>query len=598
MRKRFRFNLFTKLMLSFLSLVVLPLAVVSYFAYSVATHIINNNLSRSIQQTVHQLSLNSEVILEDAEKAANTAFYDSLNLPSMMKKQIEAYPTASDYEKSQISRSVEDEMNKYTIYRNDINGMYFIDNHQVNFSSANQLREKPNFTEFSWYQSFSASPATDAMWSPSHKVGGYTTSSNANVVSFLKKVNNGYGGQIGILWMDINERSLENIYTSGRVAPNGYTMILDEKSNVISSSDKSLVTMRLNAEKSSLFEQAFHDDNGYYFTDEQGVRKLVAYATIHTTGWKMVSVIPANELFVDASRVKNIILLSVVIMMVMSTVIAFFISRRISLPIHNLIRLMEKVAEGNLSVRAKVARFDEIGKLNKHFNIMIGDIQNLISSVYISNLKQKEAELASLEAQINPHFLYNTLQSIKWLSDIHQAPDIGDMAISLAKIFRFSIKGAPIVSLYEELQHVKDYVSIQKFRYGDRFELHVQVPEDALDCQIPKLIIQPLVENAILHGIETNEEQVTITIWAAVGTDSLHIGVEDNGAEVSEDSIASIRQSLYSAAGPQITPQKSLGLRNIHERLQMLYGNDYGLQVDRRPERGFSVVASLPRNKE
>ncbi|MFH5183911.1 sensor histidine kinase [Paenibacillus sp. TAB 01] len=579
MKKRFRFNLFTKLMLSFLSLVVLPLAVVSYFAYSVATHIINNNLSRSIQQTVHQLSLNSEVILEDAEKAANTAFYDSLNLPSMMKKQIEAYPTASDYEKSQISRSVEDEMNKYTIYRNDINGMYFIDNHQVNFSSANQLREKPNFTEFSWYQSFSASPATDAMWSPSHKVGGYTTSSNANVVSFLKKVNNGYGGQIGILWMDINERSLENIYTSGRVAPNGYTMILDENSNVISSSDKSLVTMRLNAEKRSLFEQAFHDDNGYYFTDEQGVRKLVAYATIHTTGWKMVSVIPANELFVDASRVKNIILLSVVIMMVMSTVIAFFISRRISLPIHNLIRLMEKVAEGNLSVRAKVARFDEIGKLNKHFNIMIGDIQNLISSVYISNLKQKEAELASLEAQINPHFLYNTLQSIKWLSDIHQAPDIGDMAISLAKIFRFSIKGAPIVSLYEELQHVKDYVSIQKFRYGDRFELHVQVPEDVLDCQIPKLIIQPLVENAILHGIETNEEQVTITIWAAVGTDSLHIGVEDNGAEVSEESIASIRQSLYSAAGPQITPQKSLGLRNIHERLQMLYGNDYGLQV-------------------
>jgi len=172
------------------------------------------------------------------------------------------------------------------------------------------------------------------------------------------------------------------------------------------------------------------------------------------------------------------------------------------------------------------------------------------------------------------------------------------MAISLAKIFRFSIKGAPIVSLYEELQHVKDYVSIQKFRYGDRFELHMQVPEDALDCQIPKLIIQPLVENAILHGIETNEEQVTITIWAAVGTDSLHIGVEDNGAEVSEESIASIRQSLYSAAGPQITPQKSLGLRNIHERLQMLYGNDYGLQVDRRPERGFSVVASLPRNKE
>lgn len=182
--KKARFNLFTKLMLSFLSLVVLPLTVVSYFAYSVATHIINNNLSRSIQQTVHQLSLNSEVILEDAEKAVNTAFYDSFNLPNPIKKQIEAYPAASDYEKSQISRSVEDEMNKYTIYRNDINGMYFIDTHGTYFSSANQLREKPNFTDFPWFQSFSESDSADAKWSPSHKVGGYTISSNANVVTF------------------------------------------------------------------------------------------------------------------------------------------------------------------------------------------------------------------------------------------------------------------------------------------------------------------------------------------------------------------------------------------------------------------------------
>ncbi|MBP1966162.1 cache domain-containing sensor histidine kinase [Paenibacillus aceris] len=596
--KKISFNLFTKLMLSFLSLVVLPLTVVSYFAYSVATHIINNNLSRSIQQTVHQLSLNSEVILEDAEKAANTAFYDSFNLPNPIKKQIEAYPAASDYEKSQISRSIEDEMNKYTIYRNDINGMYFIDTQGTYFSSANQLREKPNFTDFPWFQTFTESNSADANWSPSHKVGGYTVSSNANVVSFLKKVRNSYGNQIGILWMDVNERTLENIYTTGRVAPNGYTMILDDANNVISISDKTLVTQKLEPTKSLMFEPVFAEDNGYYFTDEDDVRMLVAFATIHTTGWKMISVVPANELFVDASRVKNIIMVSVLIMIVMSTIIAYFLSRRITRPISNLIRLMEKVAEGNMSVRAKVDNSDEIGKLNKHFNIMIGDIQNLISTVFVSNLKQKEAELASLEAQINPHFLYNTLQSIKWLSDIHQAPDIGEMAVSLAKIFRFSIKGTPIVSLYEELQHVKDYISIQKFRYGDRFELETRIPEDILGCQIPKLIIQPLVENAIFHGIETKEEQGTITIWAAVDEQSLHIGVEDDGAEISEEKLEAIRRSLLTSAGKYAEPKKSLGLRNIHERLQMLYGNDYGLQVDRRPDRGFSVVASLPKNME
>lgn len=596
--KKVRFNLFTKLMLSFLSLVVLPLTVVSYFAYSVATHIINNNLSRSIQQTVHQLSLNSEVILEDAEKAANTAFYDSFNLPNPIKKQIEAYPAASDYEKSQISRSVEDEMNKYTIYRNDINGMYFIDMHGTYFSSANQLREKPNFPDFPWFQAFSQSDSADAKWSPSHKVGGYTVSSNANVVTFLKKIRNSYGRQIGILWMDVNERTLENIYTTGRVAPNGYTMILDDANNVISISDKTLVTQKLEAANSALFRPVFAEDNGYYFTDEPDARKLVAFATIHTTGWKIITFVPANDLFVDASRVKNIILISVLIMTVMSTIIAYFLSRRITRPISNLIRLMEKVAEGNMSVRAKVDDSDEIGKLNKHFNIMIGDIQNLISTVFVSNLKQKEAELASLEAQINPHFLYNTLQSIKWLSDIHQAPDIGEMAVSLAKIFRFSIKGAPIVSLYEELQHVKDYISIQKFRYGDRIELETRIPEDTLSYQIPKLIIQPLVENAIFHGIEMKEEQGTITIWADVDEEALHIGVEDDGAEISDEKLAAIRSALYKAAGQHAEQKKSLGLKNIHERLQMLYGNEYGLHVDRMPERGFKVVASLPKNMD
>jgi|GEM_PF-7064696 len=593
--KRVKFNLFAKLMFSFLSLVVLPLTLVSYIAYSVATHIINNNLSRSLQQTVHQLSLNSEVVLEEAEKAVHTAFYDSFNLPNPIKKQIEAYPAASDYEKSQISRSVEDEMNKYSIFRNDINGMYFIDTLGNFFSSANQLRERPNFTNFSWFQTFRNSAMEDAKWSPSHKVGGYTASSNANVVTFIKKISNAYGRQIGIVWMDLNERSLENIYTSGRIAPNGYTLILDDTNTVISASDKTLVTQKLEPIKEALVQQAFHDDNGYYFTEEQGIRKLVAFATIHTTGWKMITVVPAGDLFMDAFRVKNIIVLLALIMIVMSTVIAYHLSRRISRPIHNLIRLMEKVAEGNMTVRARVSQSDEIGKLNKHFNIMIGDIQNLISTVFVSNLKQKEAELASLEAQINPHFLYNTLQSIKWLSDIHQAPDIGDMAISLAKIFRFSIKGAPIVSFYEEIQHVKDYISIQKFRYGDRFELVMNVPEETLRCQIPKLIIQPLVENAIFHGIETKEDQGTIKIWAAVDERSLHIGVEDDGAELSEEKMTAIRSALNAAGPPHSHKTSSLGLRNIHERLQLLYGNDYGLQVDRRAERGFIVIASLPK---
>ncbi|TVY11111.1 cache domain-containing sensor histidine kinase [Paenibacillus cremeus] len=594
--KKTRLNLFVRLMLAFLSLIVLPLTIVSYFGYTVATEIINNNVSRSIKQTVHQLSLNSEVILEDAEKAVNTLLFDSYNKTNPVKEGIMAYDQATDYEKNVIAHNVEDELNKYAIYRNDINGLYLISTDGVIFSSANQLLDHTDFASYVWYQGFMAQSQVDVMWSPAHKVSGYTKSSNANVVTVLKKIKSPYGTLLGVLWMDLNERSLENVYTSGDVAPGGYTYILNSRNTVISASDKGLVSLRLARERDAMFANVFQEDNGHYFYQENGVQKLVAFATIHTTGWKMVTVIPVQELFVDAARVKNIILVLALITTITSTVIAYFVARRISKPVHNLIRLMEKASEGNLTVRAKVRDSDEFGKLNQHFNIMIGEIQNLISTVYLSNIKQKEAELASLEAQINPHFLYNTLQSIKWLSDIYKAPDIGDMAISLAKIFRFSIKGAPIVSLYEEMQHVKDYINIQRFRYGDRFELDCKIPEELLQCQIPKLIVQPLVENAIYHGIEMKEDSGLITIWAESGEECLHIGVEDDGALVSHEKIEEISLSLKHKAEPHSgSGKKSLGLKNIHDRLQMLYGSDYGIHVSRRIGRGFVVVASLPK---
>lgn len=593
-----KLNLFVRLMLTFLSLIVLPLTIVSYFGYSVATEIINNNISRSIQQTIHQLSLNSEVILEDAEKAIYTILYDSFNRQNLVKESIVAYQNASEYDKNVIGHNIEDELNKYAIYRNEINGLYLFDMDGNVFSSANQLFNNSDFKSFKWFQSFMNQTKEDMMWSPSHKVTGYTINSNSNVVTFLKKIKSPYGVLLGVLWMDVNERSLENVYTSGNVAPNGYTYIVDDNYTVISASDKTLVTGRLGERQERMMLGALKEDNGhYFFKDDDDVLKLVAFATIHTTGWKMITVIPVNELFVEANRVKNIILILALISTVTSTIIAYFFSRRISRPVHNLIRLMEKASEGNLTVRAKVIASDEIGKLNEHFNIMIGEIQNLISSVYISNLKQKEAELASLEAQINPHFLYNTLQSIKWLSDIYKAPDIGDMALSLAKIFRFSIKGAAIVSLYEEIQHVKDYIQIQKYRYEDRIELEYNIPEALLRSQIPKLIVQPLVENAIYHGIEAKEEPGFISIWAESGEDCLHIGVEDDGAEVTQEKIDEIRLSLKHKNILQTGSGKSLGLKNIHDRLQMLYGSDYGIQVERREGRGFIVVASLPNNQ-
>jgi two-component system sensor histidine kinase YesM len=587
-------NLFSKLMLSFLSLIVLPITIVSYVAYAIATDIINNNISQSILQNVRQYSLNSEFMLKDAERVIYTMFFDTFKAPNEIKVKLENFNTADEYERNQINHWIQGELNKNTIYRDSINGIYLMDVKGNLFSSGNVLVNNPDFSSFKWFRSFMQDQEKDGYWSSAHKINGYTNTSNANVVTFAKKIYSPYGLMIGVAWLDLNERFLENIYTSGELVPNLETYIFDQQFQVVSSSDKDMVTNPLDVNNRGLFSKIYNDYNGYYFVRHEGQDKLVAYSTIQPSGWKMATVVPVKYIFVDSDRVKNIIIILALVCVFMSAIIAFFFSRRVTRPIEGLISLMEKAAEGNLSVRAAEDNSDEIGKLNKNFNMMIREIENLISSVYISNLKQKEAELASLEAQINPHFLYNTLQSIKWMSDMYKAVDIGDMAVSLAKIFRFSIKGAPVVSLYEEIQHVNYYVNIQKYRYGDRFEVKYDIPEDLMNCQIPKLMIQPLVENAIYHGIEMKEEPGLIRIWANTSDQTLRIGVEDTGIGIPYDKWEHILQTLASKDHHVVSDGKGLGLKNIHERIQLLYGNEYGLQLRRVKEGGTLVMLVLP----
>jgi ligand-binding sensor protein len=216
-----------------------------------------------------------------------------------------------------------------------------------------------------------------------------------------------------------------------------------------------------------------------------------------------------------------------------------------------------------------------------------------------AQIRLKESELRLLEAQINPHFLYNTLDSIQWLAVKHGRKEIQDMICSLSSLMRYSLgRGNHVIRVADELEQILNYLRIQKVRYGDKLHYTINLESEVRDCLIPKLVLQPLVENAIKHGIDPSSEPGTVSIAGWLAEDgSAILEVENDGVPVSEDQIRSIRENLQRGSdeqGPLAERRTGYGLSNVHERLKINYGNDHGVEVRSTPQRGICVRMVVP----
>ncbi len=271
---------------------------------------------------------------------------------------------------------------------------------------------------------------------------------------------------------------------------------------------------------------------------------------------------------------------------------AWILSRYLSKPVHQLDEAMGQVERGRLDVRLETGRADELGRLAGRFNHMAEEYRlNLDRSVQRER-ELNEARLRMMQAQLNPHFLYNTLDAVKWLGMAHQAPEVAALATDLAAILRSSISGDETVTLEEELELVERYVNIQTIRFGDRFTCELDVSDRFQGCLIPKLSLQPLVENAILHGVGGREDGY-IKVWAAEENGDLLLYVSDNGQGIAPE----VLERLNSA--DKRLPSGHLGLFNVDSILRLRYGEGYGLSAESSAGEGSRVWLRLPvRRKE
>lgn len=289
-------------------------------------------------------------------------------------------------------------------------------------------------------------------------------------------------------------------------------------------------------------------------------------------------------------------LVVIVAAILFSIVAAWRISKSIYVPIKKLHDVTTTIARHDLETLVTAKNADEITELGLSFNIMVGKIKELLAAKIEEHENLKKAELRALQAQINPHFLYNTLDTIIWMAEARRMDQVVELVRVLSRFFRITLsKGKDWITMRDEIEHVESYLAIQKMRYRDILDYRIDIPADMRDGQMLKLTLQPLVENALYHGIKNKRSGGTITVRGSrLPGDLLQIQVEDNGAGIAPERLNEIRALLASDTGDTVVGEGGYGISNVNQRIKLYYGEEYGLSIDSEYRHGTRVTLVIP----
>jgi len=338
-------------------------------------------------------------------------------------------------------------------------------------------------------------------------------------------------------------------------------------------------------------------ETGEKIDEKKGL--FVSYITQRSTGWKIVAYTALDELYRDAYTLRNKIVMLCVAVVIVLTVLTLFIAVDIVKPINELVNGMKKVQAGGSNVQLQVDREDELGFLHKAFNEMSGEIHHLVNWVYREQLTRKEAELKALQSQINPHFLFNTLEAINWMAQLNNVPEISSTVSDLSDLMEASIgRDDRLITIEEEFTYADKYISLQKRRFGDKLELVKNIDPNVNSIKIPRLLIQPLIENAVYHGIERSRRKGVIALSAIKMEGYVSVTVTDNGAGMEPEELEELNARLamdndtyFKNIGER---RRSVGIENVNRRIKLFYGETYGLRIESEVGAYTRVTVTIP----
>ena len=320
----------------------------------------------------------------------------------------------------------------------------------------------------------------------------------------------------------------------------------------------------------------------------------VAGQTLEDYGLNLLFLFDNQDSLEKRAEIIETILPLLLLLMIAVTGVIYWYSKDFSSRVELLVKKFRRAETGDLSVSEKISGTDEIAVLDQQFNRMLGKLDQLIKTSYVQKLENKEAQLKNLQLQINPHFLYNTLETISSIAAVKQVFVVCDICGKLGEIFRYSLGKdyGELVPLEQEMTHIKNYMFIQKIRYGDRLQVFYNIDVDAAHVHIPRFILQPIVENAISHGLSNLTSVGTLEVSAFEKKDRLYIEIEDDGEGMVREKVAEITRFINTAK--PVEGKKNIGIRNVNQRIKLAYGEAYGITIRSAPYQGSRFTIQLP----
>ncbi len=557
--------------LSFTAVMLLAMIIVSISLYHLFSDSAEKNAAISTQQIIDQVSLNLDSYIKEM-----------IEISDIIKSNLKS----DTYERNDLP----DILNVTAKIRKDIvTVVVYSQRGNVIISNPKGVYNK-NFeiTKQEWFNNLVDNPADYVFLSP--HVQRMFEDSHPWVVSLCRGITyyENYKPVVLVTVVDMNFSTIEQMCNNVSLGKRGYIYIIDNSGNMVYHPQQQMIYAGLKTENTM---DAIIREPGSYFDDYNGERRMMTVKDMGYSGWKIVGVSYVDELVTNKKYFKDIIIYISLFGIVFEILASMFISAKISQPIKRLEKQMKRLESGDFEISVEEKGEDEVRRLSKAFNMMVAKIKMLMDQIITEQEGKRKSELKALQAQINPHFLYNTLDSIIWMNENKNYEGVTVMVAALAKLFRISLsRGHEIICIADELEHARSYLTIQKIRYKDKFEYTIDAEPGLQSERTLKLILQPIIENAIYHGISPLNEKGIIKISVISEGNNILFQVSDNGYGIKPEILKELlvqESTSYHSGG--------VGLKNVNERIKLFYGEDYGIEIKSEIDVGTVVNIRIPR---
>ncbi|BCZ45135.1 histidine kinase [Clostridium gelidum] len=583
--KTFNSKLINQFLFMYSILIIIPLTILFTYTYTKMSTMIEDNIILSTEQAFDQSCSYITYKLSRIYSTSNSIVLDD-NFTSILRKNPKNYPIydqVSDLYKLRSNLSYN--QNNVDIFTIDlyVNKDFIYSNENVNIYSMNQLENSK------WLNKIN-SDNSRFFWCPS----SYLRSDSPDLLCLGKTIVNpdNYSENIGYVILNFKKHDLENIIGKINSIDGSISCIINSNDDVIASTNdstymkyKDIINNVKPTNNTKLSNINIHNNTSF-----------IQSSYINNTDWRIINIVPYEMINSQINTQRYILIIIVLIFGGASLCAGYYFFNSINRRLSKVIRGMREVHADTLDNFIENDGDDELGELISNYNYMIGKMSILVDEQYKSGKAVKNAELKALQSQINPHFLYNTLDMINWMAYKNMNSEIRLAVKNLAKFYKLSLnKGNDITPIEDELHHVSLYVEIQNMRYSNRISLEINVNSDIRSYLIPKITLQPIVENSITHGIfAKGNVEGKIIITGSIVNNNIYLKVSDDGIGIKESDLPLILSSEKHKSKNKESKGSGYGIKNINERLKLYYGDDYGLSFSSIYEKGTTVTIKLP----